>query len=253
MCSHSSCAVQTSAMASSSSMAPALVVPKLPTTANRPSSPVSSSAARSARACHAATLVGRHEDDVDVHHPRRGMHRGVGLAGRGEPPPAARRVTEAQAGVVASRHERREVGGRPAGDEAATGAIGEPGEAAQPGERLVLGGDRPGAALPQPAEDARRADDEVEHVGGRCRRGGHVCQVQGRVHRPAGVHQHVAEQRQRLVPADALGTDHALQGARPAVRPAGRPTSDPSRSSAVRWRSRSRSGRAGRWPRPSGA
>ena len=219
-------------------MAPTLVVPKLATTANSPSRPGVVECRPQRRAGHAAPLVGRHEDDVDVHHPRRGVHRGVGLAGRGEPPPPARRVTVAQAGVVAGGHERRQVGRRSAADEAAAGAVGEPGEAGQPGERLVLGGDGSGAALPQPAEDARRADDEVEHVGRRRRRGGHVGQVQGRVHRPAGVHQHVAEQRQRLVPADALRTDHALQGARPAVRPAGRPTSGPSTSSAVRWRSR---------------
>ena len=115
---------------------------------------------------------------------------------------------------------------------------GKPARLGQPLQRLVLGGDGAGAALPQPAEDARRADDEVEHVGRRRRRGGHVGEVQRRVHRPAGVHQHVAEQRQGLVAADALGADHAVEDARPAGRPGGRPTSGPSTSSAARWRSR---------------
>ena len=114
----------------------------------------------------------------------------------------------------------------------------EAGQAGEPAERLVLGGDRAGAALPQPAEDARRADDEVEQVGRRRRRGGDVGEVQRVVHRPAGVHQHVAEQRQRLVAADALGRDRARRARRPARRPAGRPTSGPWASSAARWRSR---------------
>ena len=66
-------------------------------------------------------------------------------------------VRDGLPGVVARRDERREVGGRAAADEAAAGAGREAGEPGEPLERLVLRRDRPGAALPQPAEDARRA------------------------------------------------------------------------------------------------
>ena len=160
---------------------------------------------------HPAPLVGRDEHHVDVHHPRRGMDRRVGLPGGGEAPTAAGRIAVAGAGVMAGGRQRREVGRRATGDEAAAGAVREPGQAGEPLERLVLGRDRAGAALPEAGEDARRADDEVEQVGGRGRRGRHVTEVHRVVHRPAGVHQHVAEQRQGLVTADALGADRSVQ------------------------------------------
>ena len=48
MCNHSPSSAQTSAIASSSSMAPEFVVPRLATTANIPSVPESASVARSA-------------------------------------------------------------------------------------------------------------------------------------------------------------------------------------------------------------
>ena len=209
-----------------------------PTTANSPSVPASASAARSA---------------APVIRPRSSG----GTSTTSTSITRAAACTEAWVSpVVAKRH--RPPGGSPwrrrAWWRAVTSAdrlaadppltkqppapSGNPARPASHCERLVLGGDGAGAALPQPAEDARRADDEVEQVGGRRRRGRHVGQVQRRVHRPAGVHQHVAEQRQRLVAADALGTDHALERARPAGRPAGRPTSGPSTSSAARRRTR---------------
>ena len=162
---------------------------------------------------HPAPLVGRDEHDVDVHHPRRGVDRRVRLPGGREAPTTAGWLAMAGAGVMAGGDERGEVGRRATGDEAATGAVREPGHAGEPLERLVLGGDRAGATLPQAGEDARRADDEVEQVGGRRRCGGHMTQVHRMIHRPAGVHQHVAEQRQRLVAADALRADRALERA----------------------------------------
>ena len=130
----------------------------------------------------APPLVGGDEHDVDVHHPGGGVDRGVGIGSGGEAPPPSRRITPQEAGGVAGRHEGRQVGGRAPADEAPAGALGEPGEVGEPLQRLVLGRDRPGAALPQPAEDARGADDEVEQVGGRRRRGGHVGEVHGCVH-----------------------------------------------------------------------
>ncbi len=237
MCSHSPSSAQTSAMASSSSTAPTFVVPRLATTANSPSVPDSVERLAQRGAGHPATLVGRHQDDVDVHDVRGGVHRCVGLARGGEAPPG-RPVAATLAGVVAGGDERRQVGRRAAADEAAAGARREPGQPGQPVEGLVLGGDGAGPALPQPAEDARRADDEVEQVGRRRRRGRDVGEVQRRVHRAAGVHQDVAEQGQGAVAADAVRCDRAVEDRRPARRPAGRPTSGPSTSSAARPRTR---------------
>ena len=223
MCNHSPSSAQTSAIASSSSMAPEFVVPRLATTANIPSVPESASVLRNAAPVMRAALVRGHEHDVDVHHLAEAWTEAwvsAVVANRHRPPVGAPRPFT---GLVPCRDQRRQVGGRPAADEAPAGALGKTGQRRQPGEGLVLGGDRPGAAFPQAAEDARRADHQVEEVGRRRRSGGHVGQVHRVVHRPAGVHQHIAEQRQRGVAAEALRRDGALQGDRQLVGRAGAP------------------------------
>ena len=204
MCSHSPSSAQTSAMRVELVDGAGVGGAELATMANTPSVPASASVPRSAVAGHPAPLVGRDEHDVDVHHVGRGMDRGVGLAGGDEPPsPAGRRRPRSRARWRAVTSADR-LAADPPLTKHPPAPSGNPASVGQPGERLVLGGDGPGAALPQAAEDARRADDEVEQVGRRRRRRGHVGQVHRVVHRPAGVHQHVAEQRQRGVAADAL-------------------------------------------------
>jgi hypothetical protein len=86
--------------------------------------------------------------------------------------------------------------------------------AGKPAERLVLGEDRPGRLHPGAPEHATGADHEVEQRRRLGRSGRHERQEAGVIDRDAGGRQHVAEDAQRLQPADACGR-HGVAGHRP--------------------------------------
>ena len=98
---------------------------------------------------HATTLVGRHPDDVGVHHPGGLLDRRVG---------ARRRDQQASGAVVGAARvvaplpargdERAEVAGRAAADEHAAGLGRQAGEVGDPPQRLVLGERRAGTLEP---------------------------------------------------------------------------------------------------------
>ncbi len=155
-----------------------------------------------------AAVVGGDAGDVGVHRPRRLDDGRVGATRRQQQPTAA--IVDAACSLPpppASGNERAEVPGRAAADEHAAGIRGHPGEVGDPPQRLVLGEDRAAALQPRPAVDARGADDEVEQDRRcrRCRR--HEGQEPWVVDGDARRGEDIAEDPQRLEPADAGGRD----------------------------------------------
>ena len=129
---------------------------------------------------------------------------GVGVA----PPPR-----------VAGDGQRAQVAGRPARHEAAAGAVGQPGERAQPVERDVLGRHRAAGLLPALARERPGADEGVEQRRRRRRRGRDVGEEAPVVEGDVVRQQHVVDERQRLVEPEPAGRDGA-QGRRRRTPPA---------------------------------
>ena len=155
-----------------------------------------------------AALVGRGEDEVGVHRPG-------GLGDRRVRPVAAddqaSRAVVGAASVVsplpAGGQQRRQVAGRAAADEHASGLGGKAGEVGDPAQRLVLGEHRAGSLDPRAGVDARRPDDKVEQdrrLGGRRRHEREVAWVVGGDARRG---EHLAEDAQGFQPANPRRRD----------------------------------------------
>ena len=105
-----------------------------------------------------------------------------------------------------------EVGSRPAGHEAAAGAVGQPGERAQPLQRDELGGHRAAGLLPALARERPGADEGVEQRRRRRRRGRDVGEEARVVEGDVVRQQHVVDERQRLVEPEPTWRDGAQGG-----------------------------------------
>ena len=117
-------------------------------------------------------LVGRDLDHVDVHDPSRHRDRGMRIRRRNHSPSGLRfralRAANCLAfgqGGVARGHQPCEVPGGAAAHERPSRALGESGEPAEIGKRLVLRVDRTGALRPTASADRRRAHEDVEQHG----------------------------------------------------------------------------------------
>ena len=149
--------------------------------------------------------VGRHTQDLHVHHLGGGVDRRVGLLGGGHTGTA--RVLGGASPGLARRHQRRQVADRAAGDEAAAGRLRHAGQVGQPAQRLVLGVDRARPLQPAAAVDRRGADDQVEQRRQLGRGGRDERQVARVIDRHRGRRQRLGEDAQRLRGAEAVGSD----------------------------------------------
>ena len=185
-----------------SSIAPVFVAPAVAATI--PMSPPSR-CGRSVVGGQAAALVTADEHDVEIEQLGRLDHRRVGRGRTGHPHSSVARTGAAP--HVAADGEAAEVAGRSARDEAPAGLLRQPGEAGEPGEDGILGGDGCTGLLPALAAERPGADDGVEERRRGRRRGRDVGEeavvVEGDVVRQ----QHVVDDRQRGVDADAVRRD----------------------------------------------